>query len=64
MSYHWDGSNPTPASQKLNVLLDPAGTGEERLDGSYRNVAEDGTVTCDAFDACEATAWKTRFCRA
>lgn len=61
MSYHWGGSNPTPASQKLNVLLDPSGTGEERLDGSYRNVAEDGTVTCDAFDACEATAVEEAF---
>ena len=61
MSYHWDGSNPTPASQKLNVLLDPVGSGEERLGGSYRNVAEDGTLTCDAFDACEATAVEEAF---
>ena len=31
------------------------------MDGSYRNVAEDGTVTCDAFDACEATAVEDAF---
>jgi hypothetical protein len=35
MSYHWDGPNPISAAEKLEPFLDPAGTGEEVLDGTY-----------------------------
>lgn len=35
MSYHWDGNNPISESEKLFNFLDPLGTGQEILDGSY-----------------------------
>lgn len=34
MSYHWD-SNPGPATEHLNVWLDPNGTGATTLNGSF-----------------------------
>ena len=46
MSYHWDGPNPIPTSAKLKALLDPAGTGEEVMDGSYVQMDEEGNVSC------------------
>lgn len=35
MSYHWDGNNPISEEEKLYNFLDPIGTGQEQLDGSY-----------------------------
>jgi hypothetical protein len=35
MSYHWDGNNPISSADKLFNFLDPIGTGQEVLDGSY-----------------------------
>lgn len=35
LSYHWDGPNPIAAAEKLKAFLDPAGTGEEIMDGTY-----------------------------
>lgn len=40
MSYHFS-SNPNPASEKLKLWLDPAGTNANTLNGSYR----DGSVS-------------------
>lgn len=48
MSWHWD-NNPNPASEKLNLFLDPQGlatNGNEFLFGSYR--------PCEAASSCEA----------
>ena len=50
LSYHWDGPNPIPAAEKLQAFLDPAGTGEEVLDGTYIG---DGT-SCEPEDFCTA----------
>ena len=60
MSYHWDGPNPA-GSDDLKTLLDPTGTGLEKLDGSYRVENPDGTVSCDGFNACEATSVEEAF---
>jgi hypothetical protein len=48
-SYHWNGNNPIPASQKLFNFLDPAGTGEKIMDGSriVDGVACEGASGCD-----------------
>lgn len=35
MSYHWDGNNPISDEEKLYNFLDPLGTGQEVLEGSY-----------------------------
>ena len=56
MSYHWDGPNSTPTAEKLKALLDPAGTGEERMNGSFRSEGAGGVETCDVYNACEATS--------
>ena len=56
MSYHWDGPNPIPTSAKLKAYLDPIGTGEEFMDGSYVQMDEEGSVSCDAYLACAVTA--------
>ena len=56
MSYHWDGPNPIPTSAKLKAYLDPIGTGEEFMDGSYVQMDEEGSVSCDAYLACGVTA--------
>ena len=61
MSYHWDGPNPTPTAEKLKALLDPAGTGEERMDGSFRSEGAGGVETCDVYNACEATSLEEIF---
>jgi len=61
MSYHWDGANPIPVSMRLKAFLDPLDSGEEKMDGSYRQVDMDGNVSCDAFGACAATALEERF---
>ena len=47
MSYHWDGPNPIPTSSKLKAYLDPIGTGEEFMDGSYVQMDEEGNVSCN-----------------
>ena len=35
MSFHWNGNNPIPAEEKLEAFLDPIGSGQQVLDGSY-----------------------------
>ena len=35
MSYHWDGNNPISEEEMLYNFLDPIGSGQEVLDGSY-----------------------------
>lgn len=35
MSFHWSGNNPISDDEKLEPFLDPAGTGQQTLDGSY-----------------------------
>jgi hypothetical protein len=35
MSFHWDGNNPISDDEKLEYFLDPSGTGQLVLDGSY-----------------------------
>lgn len=61
LSYHWDGANPIPASMRLKAFLDPMDSGEEKMDGSYRQTDIDGNMTCNAFGACEATEVEERF---
>ena len=61
MSYHWDGANPIPTSMRLKAFLDPAGTGEEFMDGSYVQADEDGNVSCDLYSSCDATRVEDRF---
>jgi V8-like Glu-specific endopeptidase len=40
MAKHWSGSaNPNPASEKLNLWLDPVGTGWLTFNGAYKNSA-------------------------
>ncbi|PCJ81277.1 MAG: hypothetical protein COA49_06075 [Bacteroidetes bacterium] len=51
MSYHWDGPNPISASQKLNVFLDPSGSGQDIVYGSY---VGEGEFPCGGFGACSA----------
>lgn len=50
MSYHWDGPNPITTAEKLQAFLDPAGTGEEILDGTY--IGEGSS--CEPEDFCTA----------
>lgn len=45
MSYHWDGNNPNPADEKLNLWLDAEGTGLEVLGGAYPNLEIDQPCT-------------------
>ena len=52
MSYHWDGSNPIPASQHLKNFLDPSGSGTEIMYGSY---VGEGDEPCGNFGACSST---------
>lgn len=52
MSYHWDGSNPIPTSQHLNNFLDPSGSGQEIIYGSY---VGEGDHPCGNFGACSST---------
>jgi lysyl endopeptidase len=52
MSYHWDGPNPIPDSQKLKHFLDPSGSGQTIVHGSY---VGDGDQPCANFGACSAT---------
>jgi hypothetical protein len=49
MSYHWNGNNPIPTSEKLFNFLDPAATGEKIMDGSRiaDGVACTGMTGCD-----------------
>ncbi|MGB1076042.1 MAG: T9SS type A sorting domain-containing protein [Flavobacteriales bacterium] len=48
-SYHWDGSNPIDNAEKLKHFLDPAGTGEEIMDGS---LVGQGNLPCDGSAVC------------
>ncbi|MGY8902256.1 MAG: T9SS type A sorting domain-containing protein [Flavobacteriales bacterium] len=52
MSYHWDGPNPIAASQKLKNFLDPSGSGQTIVNGSY---VGEGAQPCGNFGACSAT---------
>ena len=52
MSYHWDGANPIPSSQHLDNFLDPSGSGQEIIYGSY---VGEGDQPCGNFGACSAT---------
>ena len=61
MSYHWDGNNPIPTSMRLKAFLDPVGTGEELMNGSYVQDAGEGNVSCDLYTSCEATRVEDRF---
>ena len=61
MSYHWDGPNPIPTSSKLKAFLDPIGTGEEFMDGSYVQMDAEGNVSCDVYTSCAATQVEERF---
>ena len=61
MSYHWDGANPIPDSLKLHAFLDPIQSGEEKMDGSYRQTDAEGNLSCDAFGACDATEVEENF---
>jgi hypothetical protein len=49
LSYHWDGNNPISEAEKLKYFLDPAGTGEEILDGS---LVGEGDLPCDGTTVC------------
>ena len=40
MSFHWDGNNPIDDDEKLEFFLDPLGTGQQVLDGSYATEEE------------------------
>jgi lysyl endopeptidase len=61
LSYHWDGANPIPVSMRLKAFLDPMDSGEEKMDGSYRQTDIDGNLSCNAFGACDATEVEERF---
>jgi hypothetical protein len=61
MSYHWDGANPIPTSMRLKAFLDPAGTGEELMDGSYVQEDGNGNVSCDMYTSCDASKVEDRF---
>lgn len=61
MSYHWDGANPIPTAMRLKAFLDPAGTGEEFMDGSYVQEDGSGNVSCDVYTSCDATRVEDRF---
>ena len=52
MSYHWNGNNPIPVSDRLKYHLDPNDTGLEILHGSY---VGNGDTPCGGFGACDAT---------
>ena len=53
MSFHWD-DNPNPADEKLELWLDPSGTGQTVLHGAYPN--QDAAVPCGPDQACEEVA--------
>ena len=53
MSFHWD-DNPNPADEKLELWLDPAGTGQTVLHGAYPD--QDAAVPCGPDQACEEVA--------
>lgn len=53
MSFHWD-DNPNPADEKLQLWLDPAGTGATVLHGAYPDDA--AAQPCGPDGACEAIA--------
>ena len=53
MSYHWD-DNPNPADEKLELWLDPNGTGQTVLHGAYPDM--EAAVPCGPDQACEEIA--------
>ncbi len=52
MSYHWNGSNPIVELDKLKYFLDPSGSGQQILYGSY---VGEGDQPCANFGACDET---------
>ena len=50
MSYHWD-DNPNPADEKLELWLDPTGSGQTILHGAYPDM--EAAVPCGPDQACE-----------
>lgn len=50
MSYHWD-DNPNPSDEKLELWLDPSGTGQTVLHGAYPDT--EAAVPCGPDQACE-----------
>jgi len=53
MSYHWD-DNPNPADEKLELWLDPTGSGQTVLHGAYPDL--EAAVPCGPDQACEEIA--------
>ena len=53
MSYHWD-DNPNPSDEKLELWLDPVGSGQTILHGAYPDL--DAAVPCGPAQACEEIA--------
>lgn len=53
MSYHWD-DNPNPADEKLELWLDPVGSGQTVLHGAYPDM--EAGVPCGPDQACEDIA--------
>lgn len=53
MSYHWD-DNPNPSDEKLELWLDPVGSGQTILHGAYPDM--DAAVPCGPAQACEEIA--------
>jgi hypothetical protein len=53
MSFHWDGANPIIESDKLKYFLDPSGSGQEIVHGSY---VGEGDQPCGHFGACADTS--------
>ena len=53
MSYHWD-DNPNPADEKLELWLDPTGSGQTVLHGAYPDLEAD--LPCGPDQACEEIA--------
>jgi hypothetical protein len=52
ISYHWNGSNPIAELDKLKYFLNPSGSGQEILYGSY---VGEGDQPCGNFGACDDT---------
>lgn len=61
MSYHWEGNNPIPESQRLAAFLDPNGTGQKVQHGSYITTDLDGAPSCSEWGSCEATSVEHAF---
>lgn len=60
MNRHWD-VNGLPDTLQLSSFLDPLGTGQLALNGSYKHVDASGAIHCDVMGACEATLVEESF---